>query len=35
MGLFDALNASESAKTATELASIVGGDKTLIGSASI
>lgn len=30
MGLFDALNKSESAKTATELAGITGGDKLLI-----
>ena len=31
MGPFDALNRSESAKTATELASITGGDRLLIG----
>ena len=31
MGLFDVLNKSESVKTATELASITGGDKLLIG----
>lgn len=34
MGLFDALNKSESAKTAAELASITGGDKLLIGNSS-
>ena len=31
MGLFDILNKSESARTASELASITGGDKLLIG----
>ena len=31
MGLFHALNKSDNAKTATELASITGGDKLLIG----
>ena len=31
MGLFHILNESGSTKTATELASIIGGDKQLIG----